>query len=234
MSRKLAEHSLNRDALRYVESQSQICTLEFVDSVAEQNRLEELLEQSKPSVPEDLKGVHWLLRSSFRYPPLRHGSRFGTASDRGILYLSETLDALEAEMAFYAHVFYSGMLTPPPEPLRRALSVIELRVRTSRCLYADEARNSRQISDPMSWSASREFAGRARAQSAEVIRYRSARVSAGNHHNLAVLEPKPVQGIEPRIRERYDAITTEREVVLHRSWHAPRVFDCEGFPPFPG
>ena len=61
-------------AWRAVEAQHQVSTRKLVDTAAEQELLEELIETAKPP---DITGgrVHYLLSTPFRYPPLRHGSR---------------------------------------------------------------------------------------------------------------------------------------------------------------
>jgi len=70
--------SLDVDAWRVVEAQHQVSTRKLVDTAAEQSLLEELIDGVKP--PDRTGGaLHYLLATPFRYPPLRHGSRFGGA-----------------------------------------------------------------------------------------------------------------------------------------------------------
>ena len=66
--------------VRLVEAQHLVSTRRLVDSAEEQALLESVLEKSKPTLPADpeFAGLHFLLTTSFRYPPLRHGSRFAT------------------------------------------------------------------------------------------------------------------------------------------------------------
>ena len=63
--------------VRLVESQEQVATLQLVDTLEEQALLEELIETSKPHLPPSSETLHYLLKTPFRYPPLRWGSRFG-------------------------------------------------------------------------------------------------------------------------------------------------------------
>ncbi len=95
-------------AFRAVEAQHRISTRKLTDSDAEQVLLEELLEDSKPAVTGELEGLHYLLFTPFRYPPLRHGSRFGVKTERGIWYGSQTLPTCFAEVAYYRLVFLEG------------------------------------------------------------------------------------------------------------------------------
>src|ERR1051325_4284533 len=63
---------------RAVEAQHQVSTRKLVDSRVEQELLETLIDRAKP--PDVTRGkVHYLLATPFRYPPLRHGSRFPPA-----------------------------------------------------------------------------------------------------------------------------------------------------------
>ena len=68
---------------RVVEAQHQVSTRKLVDSVDEQILLEDLIERVKPA--DQTRGRwHYLLATPFRYPPLRHGSRFAGRHERGI------------------------------------------------------------------------------------------------------------------------------------------------------
>ena len=88
---------LRLEPWRVVEGQHQISTRKLVETDAEQGLLEELIDAVKPP---DLAGrrLHYLLSTPFRYPPLRHGSRFGARHDRGVWYGSETLEGAFAEV----------------------------------------------------------------------------------------------------------------------------------------
>ena len=92
---------------RAVEAQHQVSTRKLVDTLEEQQLLEELIDASKP--PDATRGrLHYLLATPFRYPPLRHGSRFGTRQERGIWYGAETRRTLFAEVAYYRLIFLEG------------------------------------------------------------------------------------------------------------------------------
>ena len=219
MSDSYIAHRIARDALRYVEKQSRIATTALVDTVDEQHRLETLIEASKQRVPPEAQGLHWLLRSAFRYPPLPHGSRFGTAQEPGILYLSEDNTALTAELAFYAFQFYLGMSKPPPAPIRRSYTVIGVRVTSSHCAYADDAPDARALSAPASWARSQAWGRAMRDQGALVIRYRSARCATGQHYNLAVCAPAAVRGnAEPATVDSCTAVVDGSGVRIIGAW----------------
>lgn len=100
--------------LRMVESQQQIATLSIVDNLAEQALLEELIEGSKPPAPAGAGRLHYLLATPFRYPPLRHGSRFGRRFEPSLLYGARRIETLLAEVAYYRFLFWSSMTVAPP------------------------------------------------------------------------------------------------------------------------
>ena len=99
---------------RVVESQEQAATVGLVDDLDEQSLLEELLEAHKPPLPPGAERLHYLLATPFRYPPLKHGSRFGGRHEPSILYGSLKIGACLAEAAYYRFVFLEGMEERPP------------------------------------------------------------------------------------------------------------------------
>ena len=62
-------------AWRVVEAQHEASTMKLVDGPEEQRLLEQLLEAAKPPLPAAAHGLHYLLATPFRYPPLPGGSR---------------------------------------------------------------------------------------------------------------------------------------------------------------
>jgi hypothetical protein len=100
--------------LRLVESQEKVATGAIVDSAAEQSVLEDLLEASKPPLHEGSEALHYLLKTPFRYPPLPHGSRFGTRLEPALFYGSLREQTVLAEAAYYRFWFWFGMVVPPP------------------------------------------------------------------------------------------------------------------------
>jgi len=87
---------------RMVEAQHIASTLKVVDTRAEQELLEEILEEYKPPVPPEATGLDYLLFSPFRYdtrPP--SGSRFRAINDPGVFYGAETVHTAAAEVAYW-------------------------------------------------------------------------------------------------------------------------------------
>ncbi len=84
-----AEVPLAGTVLRLVQQQGINSLGPLVDDLDQLARLESLVDSSKPPMPS-LPVSHPLLTTPFRYPPLRHGSRFGGREHRGMFYGSRT------------------------------------------------------------------------------------------------------------------------------------------------
>ena len=98
---------------RLVESQARVATLDYVDTLAEQALLEELLESVKPPWPPGGERLHYLLKTPFRYPPLPWGSRFGQRHEPALCYGGCSIHTTLAEVAYYRCVFWQSMTDPP-------------------------------------------------------------------------------------------------------------------------
>ncbi|HUF50187.1 MAG TPA: RES family NAD+ phosphorylase [Longimicrobiales bacterium] len=174
---------------RAVEAQHQISTRKLVASDAEQALLEELIDGSKP--PDVTAGrLHYLLSTPFRYPPLRHGSRFGARHERGIWYGSEALRTLFAEVAYYRLLFLAGTHAAL-EPLTTALTTFRARVQTARGIDLTRPpfdAHREQLASRVRYDATQALGTALRADDVAVLRYTSARDVAGGS-NVAVLSP---------------------------------------------
>src|SRR3546814_15761180 len=79
------------EAWRMVEAQHAAATMKLVDGIEEQLLLEEMIEAAKPPLPAAARGLHYLLATPFRYPPLPSGSRFRAAGEPGVFYAAAPL-----------------------------------------------------------------------------------------------------------------------------------------------
>ena len=103
-----AAHRVSGTCWRIVEGQHHVATLALVDSLAEQQRLEQLIESTKPTLPEECRDLHYLLSTPFRYRPYPTGSRFRRAGmTPGIFYAAAVVEAAVAEAAFYRLLFFA-------------------------------------------------------------------------------------------------------------------------------
>ena len=161
---------------RVVESQHHVSTRKLVDSVEEQALLEDMIESAKP--PDVTRGrLHYLLFTPFRYPPLRHGSRFGTRSERGIWYGSLERRTAFAEVAYYRLLFLEGT-DALLATVTTALTAFTVNVRTTRGVALDRPPFDRYrgyISSPSTYAASQALGAEMRKSNVEAFRYSSAR-----------------------------------------------------------
>ncbi|UXU75922.1 MULTISPECIES: RES family NAD+ phosphorylase [unclassified Paracoccus (in: a-proteobacteria)] len=196
-------------AWRMVEAQHRVSTLKLVDSLAEQQLLEDILEATKPPLPAECRGLDYLLATPFRYRPYPAGSRFRRAGlTPGVWYGAEAPETAAAEMVFYRFLFHAESPgTPFPDDAAEytgfaaELSVPLALDLTSGGLAADRA----VWMHPTEYAACQDLAETARGIGAGLIRYASVRDPAGGA-NLAVLTcrafaaPQPVERQTWRIR----------------------------------
>ena len=95
---------LHMPAFRMVETQYVAATMRLVDSADEQLMLEEMLEASKPPLPQQASGLHYLLAAPFRYVP-QTGSRFRAVNSPGIWYGADDAYCACAEIAYWRQRF---------------------------------------------------------------------------------------------------------------------------------
>jgi hypothetical protein len=93
---------VSAEAWRVVEAQHILSSRDLVDSIAEHDLLEEMVEASKPDI-EKLRS--YLIFTPFRYPPLKYGSRFGQTFEPSLWYGSFKLETAFAETAYYRRMF---------------------------------------------------------------------------------------------------------------------------------
>lgn len=221
-----------------------ISTRKLVDSDDEQQILEELLESSKPPFPRDpvLRTLHYLLATPFRYPPLRHGSRFGTRRQRGIWYGADELATALAERAYYTLVFLEGTRADLG-PVAADLSAFTVEVESERGIDLTRppfAELEDEISSPVSYQTSQQLGEAMRSDGVEVFRYRSARDPQGGT-NLGVFSAGVFASDRPSEPESWYSVSTREAVELSRrsvfereSLRFPRsAFEVEGRLPSP-
>ncbi len=166
---------------RVVEAQHHVSTLKLVDSVSEQELLEDLIETTKPALPPECRDLHYLLSTPFRYGAVYpRGSRFRRAGmTAGVFYASETPQTAVAEMAFYRLLFFAESPdTPwPANPAEYTAFSSEYRTKKAIDLTkgkydADKMTKWMHVTD---YSHCQAFAEVARAAKIEIIRYSSVR-----------------------------------------------------------
>jgi hypothetical protein len=164
--------------LRVVESQEQVATNSLVDSAAEQAVLERILERSKPPLRPGTEGMPYLLQTPFRYPPLRHGSRFGTRFEPSIFYGSRAERTVLAEAAFYRFWFLAGMSVAPDRELTTQHSVIKTGYDTRRGMrlqHVPFSAHEAVLRHPADYRETQALGAAMRAAGVAAFEYRSAR-----------------------------------------------------------
>lgn len=219
---------------RVVEAQFRNSTRKLVDSDEEQRVLEELLDsRAKLPVPAGFEGLHYLLYTPFRHPPLRNGSRFGTRRERGILYAGRDLPTVFAEVAYYRLVFLEGT-SAALGAIHVDLTAFSFGIAARRGVDLSAApfrELEAAISSKVSYAAAQRLGAEMRADGVEACLYVSAR-AAGRGVNLAVFENvfKPPR---PSDEERWVCTASRKRVELRAARMLGReeshAFDREQF-----
>ena len=219
---------LHRSPWRVVEAQHQVSTRKLVDSNEEQALLEDLIERVKP-LDATLGKLHYLLSTPFRYPPLAHGSRFGTRKERGIWYGSEDRRTAFAEVAYYRLLFLEGSeatlgtVTTP-------LTAFTARIRTARGIDLVSApfdAHRRAIASPTSYSSSQALGAAMRGAGVEAFRYPSARDIDGGV-NVAAFAPAVFGIAKPKTFETWHCNASRDRVEVAQGDYFKR--DTYAFP----
>lgn len=199
---------------RVVEAQHQVSTRKLVDSAEEQELLEDLIERVKP---RDLTAgsVHYLLATPFRYPPLRHGSRFGARHELALWYGAETRGTAFAEVAYYRFVFLEGTRADL-EPVTTQLTAFRVNAHTRRgvdLVAPPFAAHRRAIASRTRYTETQALGGAMRQAGVELFRYPSAR-DPGHGVNVAAFTPAVFGRSRPRDLQTWHCTATRSEVEL--------------------
>ncbi|QWL08998.1 RES family NAD+ phosphorylase [Shewanella algae] len=202
---------------RLVESQEEAATLSLVDDFDEQMLLESLLDEVKPPYRSGTEHLHYLLKTPFRYPPLRHGSRFGSITMESFFYASESWQTCLAEVAYYRFVFMADMLAPYLEPLRseHMLYSVDINARDCADLTLLQGREvQQQLTHKSNYAYTQAMGAWLLQQQAQMIRYTSARAEVGV--NLALHDPLVLQSTEPQECEYWICQSSADKVAFSR------------------
>jgi hypothetical protein len=212
-------------AWRVVEAQHQVSTRKLVDSDAEQQLLEQLIEITKP--PERTRStLHYLLFTPFRYPPLRHGSRFGRKTDPGIWYGSEMQRTVFAEVAYYRLLFLEGTAAELGR-LEAELTAFRAEIRTERGLDLTSrgfGPCKPALTSKTSYTATQDLGAAMRAANVAAFRYWSARDEQAGI-NVGVLGAAAFGRRAPKSLENWHCVATRAVVeFVRRDYFARAAF----------
>jgi RES domain-containing protein len=228
-------------AWRVVESQHLFSTRKLVASDEEQRLLEQLIEEVKPPSGAP-PGMHWLLFTPFRYPPLRHGSRFGTRAERGIWYGSRTHATAFAEKAYYLLLLLAGT-EADLTPLETDVSIFQAAFETTRGVDLTRGPFERYlalISSPTAYEESQVLGRDMRAEGVEAFLYASARDPKPGV-NVGLFVPAALSSRRPSAPETWRCVATREGVEVAKedvfrpaSFAYPRrTFEVDGRLPAP-
>ena len=185
---------------RVVEAQHQVSTTKITDTLAEQEILENLLEETKPPIPKECAHLDFLLLTPFRYSARNPiGSRFRRPNaESGVFYAAEHLTTAMAEAAFHRTLFYAESPATPWPANAGEYTAFSCAFRSARA--ADIARRpyleDQRLYHLSDYSASQAFADAVRGLGFEMIKYKSVRDPDGRS-NLALLSPKAFARRDP-------------------------------------
>ncbi|AMW03775.1 hypothetical protein GEMMAAP_00800 [Gemmatimonas phototrophica] len=228
---------------RVVESQHQVSTRKLVDSAAEQELLETLVDRVKPPVAVGGR-LHYLLSTPFRYPPLRYGSRFGARQERGIWYGAVEQRTAFAEVAYYRLLFLEGTRASL-DVVMTELSAFTVRMRSDRGVRLDQPpflAHRDAISSPVSYAESQALGRAMREAGVELFVFVSARDSRGGL-NAGAFTPAVFRAAKPQHFQRWHCTATRNMVEFVRGdltgdrdvhTYAREQFLVEGVLPMPG
>jgi hypothetical protein len=207
---------LSMKAWRGVEAQHVISTMRLVDSAAEQDVLENLLESSKPALPGSKARKHYLLFTPFRYRP-RHGSRFRAAGALGVWYGAEDIEAACAEVAYWRHRFILDSAGLLEQELLTAHTFFQANVQgTAIDLMNPPWSGARaQWTHGSDYTATQALADEARGRGVQWIRYESVR--APGHSCAAVFDVEALDMVaKGTTQQTWHCKASRRSVMLSR------------------
>jgi len=211
---------LQATAWRLVEAQYVTATRKLVDSLDEQEILEELIESTKPPISKEFFGLHPLLYTSFRYPPLKYGSRFGTRYQHSLWYGSLELSTSMAEKAYYQFNFLRASKADFGI-VELWLTAFSVDIKTARGVQLTKppfTEYQPTISSPTTYQISQQLGSAMRKANIEAFNYQSAR-DPKQGVNMALFTPKVFARKNPNEQslQSWQCVATDKRVEFIRS-----------------
>ena len=215
VKKDIAATVLRGDLIRVVESQEQVASNQLVDSLEEQKQLEELLEQSKPAFRVNSEKLHYLLATPFRYPPLMHGSRFGSRFEPSLFYASKHVTTAFAETAYYRFFFWRGMVDASPSgKFLTEHTVFHVGYYSTKGLKLQNLPFSKfesELTNPSRYKITQQLGSDMRMNGIDIFEYVSAR---DNDHgiNIGLFNPGAFVAEKPKDQQQWLCETTAEKV----------------------
>lgn len=182
---------------RIVEDQNKSATRKLVDTHQEHELLEAMIESSKPATIL-LKDYHYLLATPFRYPPLKHGSRFASRYEPSLWYGSRDINTALAEVAYYRLLFLNGSSAKFDQTQIR-LTAFSAKIATLSGMYLTDrpfGKYRPEISSTTSYAISQPLGSAMRKANIQAFWYYSAR-DAENGVNIGIFTPQAFLSKKP-------------------------------------
>jgi hypothetical protein len=196
----------------------------LVDDLADQARLEALLDATKPALPRGCGHLHYLLFTPFRYPPSRRGSRWRAPhATHGAFYAAEAVETAAIETAFHRVLVLAESPSVPLPQVPTERRGFAARVKTEALLDltqppfdADAAR----WTDRQDYGPTQSLATAAVAEGIAALRSTSAR-DPQRRANLTLLDCAAFAAPEPMALQSWWIFVRARVV---QAWcEAPRI-----------
>jgi len=204
------------DVWRGVEAQHKISTLRLVDSAAEQHVLEKILEASKPALPSQCAGMHYLLTTPFRYLSA-WPSRFRRPHEPGVWYGAQQVHTVCAELGYWRWRFLMDSEGLKDKAILPEFTVFQARVagRAIDLTQAPWVRFKRVWMHPVDYAECHRLAAAAREAGVQWIRYASVR-DPDHRLNAAVLDAAVLSLPKPTAQQTWAAkIQADRVLLTH-------------------
>jgi hypothetical protein len=188
-----------------------------VDTEAEQEVLERLIERSKPPVTEEARHLDYLLNTPFRYVS-PHPSRFRPEGQPGVWYGAERIETACAEVGYWRWRFLMESDGLRDQRVVVEFTLFEARVegRALDLTMKPWAGAATLWANPQDYSACHELAHDARVRSIQWIRYLSVRDPAhapcgAVFDALALSLPRPTSRQTWAARVQHDRVVFSHE-----------------------
>lgn len=207
---------------RLVESQEQVATRQLVATLEQQSVLEDIVEGKKPPYPTNsknpasLENLHYLLKTPFRYPPLKWGSRFGRVFEPSIFYGGCSVDVTLIESAYYRFILFQSISNPLNRSLRSQHTLFSVNYKTDKGVRLQNApfeAHINLISHPFDYSHSQRLGTAMRNSGVEAFEYPSARAK-GNAVCAGLFTGNGFSSTSPATREQWFCDVTQDTVVF--------------------
>lgn len=194
-----------KDIFRFVETQEEAGSYFLVDDLEEQSILESVVDNFKPPAPNNGHHYHYLITTPFRYPPLKHGSRFGNRAENSYFYGSESILTCLAESAFYRFAFFDGMTTQYQQKVSSNHQLFNVGTQTANALDLTRITDTwvnELLSSKTSYMLPQQVGTQARKEGFELIRFNSARENNGvnvaidNIHVITSAAPNNISAVK--------------------------------------